>query len=144
MTFMEAIKAMQDGKICFRKEYPDTLFRVNKEENTLLSKEKGYDWYLEETLGLSDYLAIDWEVSCKNYVKKASVDDVLLDSSESLLMIVIEDLGENYRVITENGIVDYLDKEELEACYYIKVGTSTLVKDAMKFLGKINKDMENK
>ena len=144
MTFMEAIKAMQDGKICFRKEYPDTLFRINKEENILLSKEKRCDWYLEEELGLSDYLAVDWEVSCKNYVKKASVDDVLLDSSESLLMIVIEDLGENYRVITENGIVDYLDKEELEACYYIKVGTSTLIKDAMKFLGKINKDIENK
>ena len=143
MTFMEAIKAMQDGKICFRKEYPDTLFRINKEENALLSKEKGGDWYLEE-LGLSDYLAVDWDVCCKNYVKKASVDDVLLDSSESLLMIVIEDLGENYRVITENGIVDYLDKEELEACYYIKVGTSTLIKDAMKFLGKINKDIENK
>lgn len=144
MTFMEAIKAMQDGKICFRKEYPDTLFRINKEENILLSKEKGCDWYLEEELGLSDYLAVDWEVCCKNYVKKASVDDVLLDSSESLLMIVIEDLGENYRVITENGIVDYLDKEELEACYYIKVGTSTLVKDAMKFLDKINKEIENK
>ena len=155
MTFMEAIKAMQDGKICFRKEYPDTLFRINKEENALLSKEKGGDWYLEE-LGLSDYLAVDWDVCCKNYVKKASVDDVLLDSSESLLMIVIEDLGENYRVITENGIVDYLDKtgdiepvnyldkEELEACYYIKVGTSTLVKDAMKFLDKINKEIENK
>ena len=144
MTFMEAIKDMQDGKICFRKEYPDTLFRISKEANTLLSIEKGCDWYLEEELGLSDYLAIDWEVCCKNYVKKASVDDVLLDSSESLLMIVIEDLGENYRVITENGIVDYLDKEELEACYYIKVGTSTLVKDAMKFLDKINKDIENK
>lgn len=144
MTFMEAIKAMQDGKICFRKEYPDTLFRINKEENILLSKEKRCDWYLEEELGLSDYLAVDWEVSCKNYVKKASVDDVLLDSSESLLMIVIEDLGENYRVITENGIVDYLDKEELEACYYIKVGTSTLIKDAIKFLDKTNKEIENK
>lgn len=144
MTFMEAIKAMQDEKICFRKEYPDTLFRINKEENTLLSKEKGCDWYLEEELRLSDYLAVDWEVCCKNYVKKVSVDDVLLDSSESLLMIVIEDLGENYRVITENGIIDYLDKEELEACYYIKVGTSTLVKDAMKFLDKIKKEIENK
>lgn len=144
MTFIEAIKAMQDEKICFRKEYPDTLFRINKEENTLLSQKKGCCWYLEETLGLSDYLAIDWEVCCKNYVKKASVDDVLLDSSENLLMIVIEELNGNYRIINENGIVDYLDKEELEACYYIKVGTSTLIKDAMKFLDKINKEIENK
>lgn len=144
MTFMEAIKAMQDGKICFRKEYTDTLFRINKEENILLSKEKGCDWYLEEELGLSDYLAVDWEVCCKNYVKKASVDDVLLDESEELLMIVIEELDGSYRIITENGIVDYLGEEELENCYYIKVGTSTLVKDAMKFLDKINKDIENK
>lgn len=144
MTFIEAIKAMQDGKICFRKEYPDTLFRINKEENTLLSKEKGCDWYLEESLGLSDYLAVDWEICYKNYVQKASVDDVLLDSSENLLMIVIEELNGNYRIINENGIVDYLDKEELENCYYIKVGTSTLVKDAMRFLNKTNKEIENK
>ena len=144
MTFMEAIKAMQDGKICFRKEYPDTLFRINKEENILLSKEKGCDWYLEEELGLSDYLAIDWEVCHKNYVKKASVDDVLLDESDDLLMIVIEELDGSYRIITENGIVDYLDEEELENRYFVKVGTSTLVKDAMKFLDKINKEIENK
>lgn len=139
MTFMEAIKAMQDGKICFRKEYPDTLFRVNKEENTLLSKEKGYDWYLEETLGLSDYLAIDWEVSSKTYVKTASVEDILLDYEEDILMIVLDNDGDYLTTIDENGCIKTID---FDSNCYEKVGNYPLVKNAIILLDEVRKELD--
>ena len=70
---------------------------------------------------------------------------MLLDESEDLLMIVIEELDGNYRIITENGIVDYLDKEKLENCYFVKVGTTTLIKNVMSIFTQIRRnEIENK
>lgn len=138
MNFTEAIKAMQDGKICFRKEYPDTLFRINKEENILLSKEKRCDWYLEENLGLSDYIAIDWEVSSKEYVKTASVEDILLDNEEDILMIVIDDDGDYLTTIDENGCVKTID---LDSNCYEKVGDYPLVKNVIILLDEVRKEL---
>lgn len=138
MNFSEAIKAMQDGKICFRKEYPDTLFRINKEENILLSKEKRCDWYLEENLGLSDYIAIDWEVSSKEYVKTASVEDILLDNEEDILMIVIDDDGDYLTTIDENGCVKTID---LDSNCYEKVGDYPLVKNVIILLDEVRKEL---
>ena len=138
MNFTEAIKAMQDGKICFRKEYPDTLFRINKEENILLSKEKRCDWYLEENLGLSDYIAIDWEVSSKEYVKTASVEDILLDNEEDILMIVIDDDGDYLTTIDENGCVKTIN---LDSNGYEKVGDYPLVKNVIILLDEVRKEL---
>lgn len=138
MNFTEAIKAMQDGKICFRKEYPDTLFRINKEENILLSKEKRCDWYLEENLGLSDYIAIDWEVSSKEYVKTASVEDILLDNEEDILMIVIDDHGDYLTTIDENGCVKTID---LDSNCYEKVGKYTLIETIIQLLNRCREDL---
>ena len=138
MNFTEAIKAMQDGKICFRKEYPDTLFRINKEENILLSKEKRCDWYLEENLGLSDYIAIDWEVSSKEYVKTASVEDILLDNEEDILMIVIDDHGDYLTTIDENGCVKTID---LDSNCYEKVGKYTLIETVIRLLNRCREDL---
>lgn len=138
MNFSEAIKAMQDGKIYFRKEYPDTLFRINKEENILLSKEKRCDWYLEENLGLSDYIAIDWEVSSKEYVKTASVEDILLDNEEDILMIVIDDDGDYLTTIDENGCVKTID---LDSNCYEKVGDYPLVKNVIILLDEVRKEL---
>ena len=138
MNFTEAIKAMQDGKICFRKEYPDTLFRINKEENILLSKEKRCDWYLEENLGLSYYIAIDWEVSSKEYVKTASVEDILLDNEEDILMIVIDDHGDYLTTIDENGCVKTID---LDSNCYEKVGKYTLIETIIQLLNRCREDL---
>ena len=88
MNFVEAIKAMQEGKICFRKLDPDIFFKI--EDGHTYFKEKGYEWELENIFELSDYIAIDWEVSSKEYVKDASVGDILWDDEEDMLMIVID------------------------------------------------------
>lgn len=142
MNFSEAIKAMQDGKICFRKEYPDTLFRINKEENILLSKEKRCDWYLEENLGLSDYLAIDWEVSSKEYVKDVSVGDILWDDEEDMLMVVIDVDGDYYyTTINENGCVGTID---LDCNCYEKVGEYTLIETVTRLLNRCREDLKNR
>ena len=67
MNFTEAIKAMQEGKICFRKLDPDIFFKI--EDGHTYFKEKGCEWELENIFELPDYMAIDWEVSSKEYVK---------------------------------------------------------------------------
>ena len=89
MNFTEAIKAMKEGKICFRKLDPSILFKIK--DGHIYSKEGGYAWELENIFELSDYIAIDWEVSSKEYEKTASVGDILLDDEEDMLMVVIDD-----------------------------------------------------
>ena len=76
MNFTEAIKAMQEGKICFRKLDPDIFFKI--EDRHTYFKEKGCEWELENIFELSDYIAIDWEVSSKEYVKDAKEKKALI------------------------------------------------------------------
>lgn len=139
MNFTEAIKAMQEGKICFRKLDPDMLFKI-KDGNTYF-KEKGCEWELENNIfELSDYIAIDWEVSSKEYVKSASVGDILLDNEEDMLMVVIDVDGDNYyTAINENGCIETID---LDCNCYEKVGDYPLVKNVITQLNEVRKNIK--
>ena len=137
MNFVEAIKAMQEGKICFRKLDPDIFFKI--EDGHTYFKEKGYEWKLENIFELSDYIAIDWEVSSKQYVKDASVGDILWDNEEDMLMVVIDvDSDYYYTTINENGRVGTID---LDCNCYEKVGDYPLVKNAIILLDEVRKEL---
>lgn len=137
MNFTEAIKAMQEGKICFRKLDPDIFFKI--EDGHTYFKEKGYEWELENIFELSDYIAIDWEVSSKEYVKDASVGDILLDNEEDMLMVVIDVDGDYYyTAINENGCIETID---LDCNCYEKVGDYPLVKNAIILLDEVRKEL---
>lgn len=138
MNFTEAIKAMQEGKICFRKLDPDIFFKI--EDGHTYFKERGYEWELENVFELSDYMAIDWEVSSKEYVKDASVGDILLDDEEDMLMVVIDDEDdEYYTVINENGCVETID---LECNCYEKVGEYTLIETVIRLLNMYRRELD--
>lgn len=140
MNFTEAIKAMQEGKICFRKLDPDIFFKI-EDEHTYF-KEKGYEWELENIFELSDYIAIDWEVSSKEYVKDASVGDILWDNEEDILMIVIDVDGDYYyTAINENGCIETID---LDCNCYEKVGEYTLIETVIRLLNRCRKDLKNR
>ena len=137
MNFVEAIKAMQKGKMCFRKLDPDILFKI-KDKDTYF-KEKGCEWELENNIfELSDYIAIDWEVSSKEYVKDASDGDILWDNEEDMLMIVIDDDGDYLTTIDENGCAKTID---LNCNCYEKVGDYPLVKNAIILLDEVRKEL---
>lgn len=137
MNFVEAIKAMKKGKICFRKLDPSVLFKI--EDGHTYFKEKGYEWELENIFELSDYAAIDWEVSSKEYVKDASVGDILWDNEEDMLMVVIDvDSDYCYTTINENGCVGTID---LDCNCYEKVGDYPLVKNAIILLDEVRKEL---
>lgn len=140
MNFVEAIKAMQEGKICFRKLDPDIFFKI-EDEHTYF-KEKGYEWELENIFELSDYIAIDWEVSSKEYVKDASVGDILWDNEEDILMIVIDVDGDYYyTAINENGCIETID---LDCNCYEKVGEYTLIETVIRLLNRCREDLKNR
>lgn len=140
MNFTEAIKAMQKGKICFRKLDPDIFFKI--EDGHTYFKEKGYEWELENIFELSDYTAIDWEVSSKEYVKDASVGDILLDNEEDMLMVVIDVDGDYYyTAINENGCVETID---LDCNCYEKVGEYTLIETVIRLLNRCREDLKNR
>ena len=107
-----------------------------------MSKEKRCDWYLEENLGLSDYIAIDWEVSSKEYVKDASVGDILWDNEEDMLMIVIDIDDDEFTVIKETGCVEFVGNEELEDDCFKKVDFYNLTDDEITLLSKLRKEMK--
>lgn len=136
MNFVEAIKAMKKGKICFRKLDPSVLFKI--EDGHTYFKEKGYEWELENIFELSDYAAIDWEVSSKEYVKTASVEDILLDYEEDILMIVLDNDGDYLTTIDENGYIKTID---LDSNCYEKVGDYPLVKNAIILLDEVRKEL---
>lgn len=129
MNFIEAIDVMKDGKICFREQNPDMLFRIK--DRHFHFKEKGYDWCPENVLELQDFDATDWEVSSKKYVKNASVGDILLDDEEDTLMIVIDDDGDYLTTIDENGCLKTID---LDCNCYGKVGFYALIDDVIDLL----------
>ena len=138
MNFTEAIKAMKEGKVCFRKLDPDILFKI-KDGHTYF-KERGYEWELENVFELSDYMAIDWEVSSKEYVKDASVGDILLDDEEDMLMVVIDDEDdEYYTAINENGGIETID---LECNCYEKVGEYTLIETVIRLLNMYRRELD--
>ena len=140
MNFVEAIKAMQEGKICFRKLDPDIFFKI--EDGHTYFKEKGYEWELENIIELSDYIAIDWEVSSKGYVKDASVGDILLDNEEDMLMVVIDVDGDYYyTAINENGGIETID---LDCNCYEKVGEYTLIETVIRLLNRCREDLKNR
>lgn len=137
MNFTEAIKAMQEGKICFRKLDPDIFFKI--EDVHTYFKEKGCEWELENIFELSDYIAIDWEVSSKEYVKDAYVGDILWDNEEDMLMIVIDVDGDYYyTAINENGCIETID---LDCNCYEKVGDYPLVKNVIILLDEVRKEL---
>lgn len=138
MNFTEAIKAMQEGKICFRKLNPDMLFKI-KDGGTYF-KEKGYEWELENNIfELPDYTAIDWEVSSKEYVKDAFAGDILWDNEEDMLMIVIDVDGDYYyTAINENGCIETID---LDCNCYEKVGEYTLIETVTRLLNRCREDL---
>lgn len=138
MNFTEAIKAMQEGKICFRKLDPDIFFKI--EDGHTYFKEKGYAWELENIFELSDYIAIDWEVFSKEYVKYASVGDILLDNEEDMLMVVIDVDGDYYyTAINENGCIETID---LDCNCYEKVGEYTLIETVTRLLNMYRRDLK--
>ena len=141
MNFTEAIKAMQEGKICFRKLDPDILFKI-KDRNTYF-KEKGCEWELENNIfELPDYIAIDWEVSSKEYIKDASVGDILLDNEEDILMVVIDVDGDYYyTAINENGCIETID---LDCNCHEKVGEYTLIETVIRLLNRCREDLKNR
>lgn len=132
---------MQEGKICFRKLDPDMLFKI-KDGNTYF-KEKGCEWELENNIfELPDYIAIDWEVSSKEYVKDASVGDILWDNEEDMLMIVIDVDGDYYyTAINENGCIETID---LDCNCYEKVGEYTLIETVIRLLNMYRRDLKNR
>ena len=129
MNFIEAIDVMKDGKICFREQNPDMLFRIK--DRHFHFKEKGYDWCPENVLELQDFDATDWEVSSKKYAENASVGDILLDDEEDTLMIVIDDDGDYLTTIDENGCLKTID---LDCNCYGKVGFYALIDDVINLL----------
>lgn len=136
MNFVEAIDVMKDGKVCFREQNPDMLFRIK--DRHFQFKEKGYEWCPENVLELQDFDATDWEVSSKKYVKNASEGDILLDNEEDILMIVIDDDGDYLTAIDENGCVKTID---LDSNCYEKVGDYPLVKNVIVLLDEVRKEM---
>lgn len=140
MNFTEAIKAMQEGKICFRKLDPDIFFKI--EDGYTYFKEKGCEWELENIFELPDYMAIDWEVSSKEYVKTASVGDILWDNEEDMLMIVIDVDGDYYyTAINENGCIETID---LDCNCYEKIGEYTLIETVIRLLNRCREDLKNR
>ena len=136
MNFTEAIKAMQEGKICFREKQPDILFKIIDGHSYF--KEKGSEWDSENIFELSDYIATDWEVSSKKYVKSASVEDILLDDEENILMIVLDNDDDYLTTIDENGCVKTID---LDSNCYEKVGDYPLVKNMIILLDEVRKEL---
>lgn len=137
MNFTEAIKAMQKGKICFRKLDPRIFFKIEGEYTYF--KEKGCEWKLENVFEMSDYTAIDWEVFSKEYVKDASVGDILWDNEEDMLMVVIDvDSDYYYTTIDENGYVGTID---LDCNCYEKVGEYPLNETVILLLNRCRKDL---
>ena len=136
MNFVEAIDVMKDGKMCFREQNPDMLFRIK--DRHFQFKEKGYEWCPENVLELQDFDATDWEVSSKEYVKTASEGDILLDYEEDILMIVLDNDGDYLTAIDENGCVKTID---LDSNCYEKVGDYPLVKNVIVLLDEVRKEM---
>ena len=139
MNFVEAIKAMQEGKICFRKLDPRIFFKIEGEYTYF--KEKGCEWKLENVFEMSDYTAIDWEVFSKEYVETASIGDILLDDEEDRLMIVIDDDGDYLTTIDENGGIETID---LDCNCYEKVGEYTLIETVIRLLNRCREDLKNR
>ena len=138
MNFTEAIKAMKEGKICFRKQIPDIFFKIT--DGHTYFKERGYEWDPANIFELSDYTAIDWEVSSKEYVKTASIGDILLDDEEDMLMVVIDSEDDNYyTAINENGCVETID---LDCNCYEKVGEYTLIETVIRVLNRFRQDLK--
>lgn len=89
---------------------------------------------------LSDYIAIDWKVSSKEYVKDASAGDILWDNEEDMLMVVIDVDGDYYyTAINENGCIETID---LECNCYEKVGECTLIETAVWLLNTYRKALD--
>lgn len=137
MNFVEAIDAMKNGKICFREQNQEVLFRIK--DKRIYSKEKGYEWSPENVLELQDFDTTDWKVLSKEYVKTASVGDILLDDEEDMLMVIIDADGDYYTAINENGCIETID---LDANCYERLGDYPLVKNVITQLNEVRKNIK--
>ena len=86
-------------------------------------------------------MAIDWEVSSKEYVKTASVEDILLDYEEDILMIVLDNDGDYLTTIDENGYIKTID---LDCNCYEKIGEYTLIETVIRLLNRCREDLKNR
>lgn len=137
MNFVEAIDAMKNGKICFREQNQEVLFRIK--DKRIYSKEKGYEWSPENVLELQDFDTTDWKVLSKEYVKTTSVGDILLDDEEDMLMVIIDADGDYYMAINENGCIETID---LDANCYERLGDYPLIKNVITQLNEVRKNIK--
>ena len=141
MNFIEAVKAMQEGKICRRRE---SLYIYKISDNELCRKiEKQSCWCCDDfQLDLEDFLSDDWEITREKYIHSVSVGDILLDDEEDILMIVIDIDEDGFTVIKETGCVEFVGDEELEDDCYKKIDFYNLANDAIILLNKVRKEMK--
>lgn len=141
MNFIEAIKAMQEGKICRRRESP-YIYKIS--DNELCRKiEKQSCWYCDDfQLDPDDFLAENWEITFEKYVYSVSIGDIILDDEEDILMIVIDIDDDEFTVIKETGCVEFVGNEELEDDCFKKVAFYNLTDDAITLLSKLRKEMK--
>lgn len=141
MNFVEAIEAMQEGKIC-RRRGSSYIYKIS--ENELCRKiEKQSCWYCDDfQLDLDDFLSNDWEITREKYIHSVSVGDILLDDEKDDLMIVLDIDEDGFTVIKETGCVEFVGDEELEDDCFKKIGFYALANDAIEILDVYRKEMK--
>ena len=115
MTFIEAIKAMMDGAICWRKSNKRLLFKIDGINNELKVREEGYTiWDTNLYLTGDDFLADDWEKSIFKSFNNLAVGDIVYDEKYDCIMFVVSKTKDTVSFYYQSGICECLNTNDSE------------------------------
>lgn len=100
MTFIEAIKAMQDGNACMRNS---TVYKIENDVMFYLNCDK---WEKDFCLSIKDFTGNDWKVY--EGIINIYVGEYLYDIYNDMFMIVLDKLENKWiYVMTEKGNTEH-------------------------------------
>ena len=122
MTFMEAIKAMQDGNACMRN---GTVYKIEKDTMFYLNYDK---WENDFQLGIKDFIGNDWKIY--EGISNIYIGQYLYDPYNDVFMIVLDKENQWFYVMTENGCTEhyYYTRESLD-----KLRETNIVNNNLRF-----------
>ena len=98
MSFTEAVEEMQDGKYCMRLSNTGRVYKI---KGGSIRYSDGCSWSDSADLKTSDYLSSDWMIA--DFIDEVNYGDVLYDSCNDRLLLVMDTDDASFHFIDENG-----------------------------------------
>ena len=156
MNFIEAVRMMDEGKICRRSCPKNEMFKISKtffgKEMLFMDKLTDDEWSNDFDCEVDDFLADDWEVcenESNNNITEINIGDVLAENinDDVTSYYVLDQVNSGtFYCMDDVGRINLIREDEIAKKNFSKVGhNENIIDNILNLLNEsVEKEMKNK